>query len=57
MRIGTLVRWVGDSEDYGCLGIVSKDDGESLWITWADGDIVNYNHSNIQGEHLEVICK
>ena len=57
MRVGTLVRWAGDNyEDYGCLGVVSKDEGEIFWVLWADGDLVDYRHDQIHGEQLEVVC-
>ena len=57
MRIGTLVRWTGDSEDYGCLGVVSKDEGGVLWVLWVDGSLVDYRYNNSHSEYLEVLCE
>jgi len=57
MKVGTLVRWTGDSEDYGCLGLVTKEEEGVFWVTWADGDVVDYWHKDIHGEKLEVLCK
>ncbi len=57
MRIGTLVRWTGDSEDYGCLGVVSKDEGGLIWVLWVDGSLVDYRYNNSHSEYLEVLCE
>ena len=56
-KIGTLVRWTGRSKDYGCLGLVSKNEGEIFWVIWADGDLEFYRNENIHGERLEVLCE
>jgi len=56
MKIGTLVRWTAENdEDYGCLGVVTKDNGYIFWVTWADGDVVDYSHK--LRVNLEVLCE
>ena len=58
MQVGTLVRWTGDyDEDHGCLGIVSKDTGERFWVTWSDGEVVDYIYNNSHSKRVEVVCK
>ena len=58
MRVGTLVRWAGDNyEDYGCLGVVSKDEGEIFWVLWADGEVVDYAYGCDHSKKVEVVCK
>jgi len=55
VEVGTLVRWTGESDDYGCLGIVSKNTGERYWITWADGEVVDYVCGNTHAKRIEVL--
>ena len=58
MEVGTLVRWTGESdEDYGSLGIVSKDTGHRFWVTWADGEVVDYVYGNSHSKQVEMVCK
>ena len=57
MQVGALVRWTADSDDYGCLGIVSKVTRWAFWVTWTDGDVVDYMHDHSHGKKMEVICE
>jgi len=58
MKIGTLVRWTAENdEDYGCLGVVTKDNGYIFWVTWADGDVVDYEYGHKHTTYVEVLCE
>jgi len=57
MKIGSLVRWIGESDDYGSVGIISEVCGNIFWVTWADGEVVNYVCGNTHAKRIEVLCK
>lgn len=55
MQIGTLVRWIGQSNDYGSVGVVSRIRGNLFWVTWADGCVVDYVRGNTHAKKMEVL--
>jgi len=58
MRIGTLVRWTGESvEDYGSLGIISKETLSRFWVTWTDGEVVPYIYGDCHSKLVEIVCE
>jgi len=57
MQIGTLVRWIGESDDYGSVGVVSRICGNLFWVTWSDGEVVDYVRGNTHAKKMEVLCK
>jgi len=57
VEVGTLVRWIGESDDYGSVGIVSECCGNIFWVTWADGEVVDYVCGNTHAKRIEVLCK
>ena len=57
MRVGTLVRWIGKSIDYGSIGVVSEVCGDIIWVTWSDGAVVDYVRGNTHANKVEVLCK
>ncbi len=58
MQIGTLVRWTGDNdEDYGALGIVTKICGSIFWVSWSDGEVVDYLRGCSHAKKVEVLCE
>ena len=57
MQIGSLVRWIGESDDYGSLGIVSKMCGNIFWVSWSDGAVVDYVRGNSHAKKMEVVCQ
>ena len=58
MQLGTLVRWTGDNdEDYGCLGVVSKHNTERFWVTWTDGEVVDYIYGCTHSKRVEIVCE
>jgi hypothetical protein len=57
MQVGTIVKWIGESDDYGSVGVVSKTCGNIIWVTWADGEVVDYVWGNTHAKRIEVLCK
>ena len=55
MQVGTIVRWIGESDDYGSVGIISKTCGNIIWVTWADGEVVDYVCGNTHAKKIEVL--
>ena len=55
MQIGTLVRWIGQSNDYGSVGVVTETHGNIFWVTWADGEVVDYVLGNTHAKKMEVL--
>ena len=55
MQVGTIVRWIGVSDDYGSVGVVSKTCGNIIWVTWADGEVVDYVRGNTHAKKIEVL--
>ena len=55
MQVGTIVRWIGESDDYGSVGVVSKTCGNIIWVTWADGEVVDYVRGNTHAKKIEVL--
>ena len=57
MQVGTLVRWIGESDDYGSVGVVSEVCGNIIWVTWSDGEVVDYVRGCSHANKVEVLCK
>ena len=57
MRVGSLVRWAVEGEDYNSVGIVIRvyqmDVG--FVVKWSDGEEVEYLYCNSRVEGVEVI--
>jgi hypothetical protein len=57
VEVGTVVRWIGESDDYGSVGIVSECCGNIFWVTWADGEVVDYVCGNTHAKRIVILCK
>ncbi len=59
MRTGSIVKWNEidiNGDNFECLGLVTYIDGESIAITWADGDENEYYIGRVKHK-LELICE
>lgn len=56
VRIGSLVMWNVEGEDYGCMGLVFHSQYTDFFnVRWADNSLVEYDYGLVVGGKLKVV--